>query len=830
MARPTPAFGPPALSSRFGAFVAEQHPAVLRLALEVFEATGGGRLKPRDKAGLEALRPVFRREFASRLYRELSGGDTLDETTPGVSAVRRLEQARAQIAEACDGWLHREALSASLTNDERKEILRGMCLTRAVDNRLKRLFTNGEVRWGMKAFPGKGFRSLGQEAIYAAGIRLKRGPKYRDSAGVWSGDVIAPMIRDLGVTLAMRGDDDAVAMILRAQVGKAGPPMQGKDLHTGDFSWGVLPAAAPLAIGALTMAGMALAFQREEAGRVAVAFIGDGGSSLGEWHEAINLCAARRLPAVFCLQNNQTALSTPVRENSAARVFADKAIGYGMPGVTIDGTDADQVAAAFAWAAERARGGAGPVLIELVAMRMCGHAHHDDMLYLGRDTPPSWEYAALHESGYAHPEQYAFWSGRDPIARYAARLEAERIINSSELGRLRVWADAQAEGQAARVIDEPWPEPETAGVGVFRGEAPRARVEVLEPSRRVAGADLPALPALMPGRPFDPQGRTFLEAVTLGVGDALRADSRVFVYGEDVGGAYGNAFLLLRPLLDDFGDRILNSPLAEGAVLGVCVGAALAGQRPIGEIQFNDFVATGFNQLVNNAAKIRYRWGGEVPMVVRMPWGGRRSGGPYHSQNTEAWFYRTPGLKIVVPSTPDDARGLMASAVADADPVLFYEHIALYRDPRLRQVLDEAAPAPVPLGQAALRRAGRDLALVSYGASVHDCLRVAETLAADGIEASVLDLRTLVPLDRAAVLSVARHCGRVLILHEDSRTGGIGESLAAIVQEEAFEWLDAPVRVLGALDTPVPYAPPLEEYFLVSEAEIETAARLLAAY
>jgi 2-oxoisovalerate dehydrogenase E1 component len=830
MARPTPTFGPPALSSRFGAFVAEQHPAVLRLALEAFEATGGGRLKPRDKAGLEALRPVFRREFASRLYREVSGGETLDETTPGVSAIRRLEQARAQIAEACDGWLHREALSASLTNDERKEILRGMCLTRAVDNRLKRLFMNGEVRWGMKTFPGKGFRSLGQEAIYAAGIRLKRGPKYRGSDGAWSGDVIAPMIRDLGVTLAMRGDDDAVAMILRAQVGKAGPPMDGKDLHTGDFSWGVLPAAAPLAIGALTMAGMALAFQREDAGRVAVAFIGEGGSSLGEWHEAINLCAARRLPAVFCLQNNQTALSTPVRENSAARVFADKAVGYGMPGVTIDGTDADAVAAAFAWAAERARSGAGPALIELVAMRMCGHAHHDDMLYLGRDTPPSWEYAALDETGYAHPEQYEFWSARDPIARYAARLEAERIINSGELARLRAWADALAEAQSTRVVDEPWPAPESAGVGVFKGEAPRTRMEVLEPSRRVVGADLPALPPLTAGRPFDPQGSTFLEAVTLGVGDALRADPRVFVYGQDVGGAYGNAFLLLRPLLDDFGDRILNSPLAEGAVLGVCVGAALAGQRPIGEIQFNDFVATGFNQLVNNAAKIRYRWGGEVPMVVRMPWGGRRSGGPYHSQNTEAWFYRTPGLKIAVPSTPEDARGLLASAVADADPVLFYEHIALYRDPRLKQVLDDTAPAPIPFGQAALRRAGSDVALISYGASVHDCLRVAEALATDGIEASVLDLRTLVPLDREAVLTVARHCGRVLIVHEDSRTGGIGESLAAIVQEEAFEWLDAPVRVLGALDTPVPYAPPLEEYFLVSEAEIAAAARLLAAY
>jgi 2-oxoisovalerate dehydrogenase E1 component beta subunit len=316
----------------------------------------------------------------------------------------------------------------------------------------------------------------------------------------------------------------------------------------------------------------------------------------------------------------------------------------------------------------------------------------------------------------------------------------------------------------------------------------------------------------------------------LGVGDALRADPRVFVYGEDVGGSYGNAFLLLKPLLKEFGDRILNSPIGESAVLGVCVGAAVAGQRPIGEMQFNDFVATGFNQLVNNAAKIRYRWGGSVPMVVRMPWGGLRHAGPYHSQNTEPWFYRTAGLKIVVPSTPHDARALMASAVADPDPVLYYEHIALYRDPRIKQAIADEPPAPIPLGKAALRRAGDDLAVIAYGAFVHLALRLAEKLAADGIEASVLDLRSLVPLDREAVLHLARRCHKVLIIHEDSRTGGIGESLAAIIQEEAFESLDAPVRIVGALDTPVPYSPSLEDFYLPSDAQIERAARLLIEY
>jgi len=217
-------------------------------------------------------------------------------------------------------------------------------------------------------------------------------------------------------------------------------------------------------------------------------------------------------------------------------------------------------------------------------------------------------------------------------------------------------------------------------------------------------------------------------------------------------------------------------------------------------------------------------------MVLRMPWGGLRHAGPYHSQNTEPWFYRTPGLKIVVPSTAGDARALMASAVADPDPVLYYEHIALYRDPRIKERLADAAPAALPIGRAALRRAGGDLAIVSYGAYVHTALSVAERLDADGIQAAVLDLRSLAPLDRPAILAVARHCSRVLIVHEDTRTGGIGESVAALIQEEAFESLDAPVRVIGALDTPVPYSPPLEAAFLPGEAEILRAARLLAAY
>lgn len=799
------------LLARFASFVAERHPFALRPAVAALDMVAGG--SDDVEAMREPMRRVLQQTLADFLAPDASASQKLlggvPETTPGVTVNERLQLAVTEVVESCDGFLRREAIAASLTRDEKLEILRGMILTRALDNRLKQFFTGGEVRWGNTSFQGKGFRSLGQEAIYAAAIRLRRGE---------NGDVISPMIRDLGAVLAMHDDPSTVRMVLSAQMGKAGPPMNGKDLHVGDWARGILPAMAPLGSPALTIAGVAMAFSMEAGGRVAVTFVGEGATSLGEWHEAINACAARKLPAIFCVENNQTALSTPVREQSAVRVFAEKAAGYGIPGITIDGTDPEAIAAAFAWAAERARAGLGPALIELVAMRMCGHAHHDDMLYLGKDPQPSWTYPQLHDGGYADRELYDFWCRRDPIETYALKLGVE-------LEPLQREAEQLVEREARAVIDAPWPDASLAGEGVFAGEPRRVHVEVLEHASMEA-----SLPELEAAPPFDPKGKTFLEAVMLGVGDVLRADPRAFVYGEDVGGKYGNAFLLLKPLLREFGDRMINSILAEGATIGVCIGAALAGRRPIGEMQFNDFVATGFNQLVNNAAKIRYRWNGSVPMVLRMPWGGLRHAGPYHSQNTEAWFYRTPGLKIVAPSTPHDARALMAAAAADPDPVLYYEHIALYRDPRVKQLLDDAAPAPLPLGKAALRRAGDDLAVISYGAYVHVAMRLAETLAKDGVECAVLDLRSLAPLDRDAILRVARHCNKVLFLEEDTRTGSIGESVAAIIQEEAFDYLDAPVRVIGALDTPVPYSPPLEEEFLPGEARIEKAARLLLAY
>src|ERR1700682_4305249 len=454
---PTSATTRHGLLARFTSFTTKNHPFALRPAVMALDmAIGSEAFDERDPGTVDRLREPLRRMLLQTLgdfvsldaasAQKLAAG--VPETTPGVTVNDRLHHAGVEILESCDGFLRREAIAASLTPDERREILRGMILTRAVDNRLKAFFTGGEVRWRSTSFQGKGFRSLGQEAIYAAPLRLRRGPHWCDDAKGWQGDVISPMIRDLGAALCMKHDAELVHTVLNAQMGKAGPPMNGKDLHVGANDWGILPAMAPLGSPSLTIAGMAMAFKLLRQDRVAISFIGEGATSMGEWHEAINAAAARHLPAIFCVQNNQTALATPVHEQSAVRVFADKALGYGIPSVTIDGTDPDAIAAAFAWAAERARSGLGPALIELVAMRMCGHAHHDDMMYLGKDPQESWPPQPLVEGGYADRELYEFWSRRDPISTYAARLARGGVIGSDDLDHFKSEAEGLVERQA----------------------------------------------------------------------------------------------------------------------------------------------------------------------------------------------------------------------------------------------------------------------------------------------------------------------------------------------------------------------------------------------
>jgi 2-oxoisovalerate dehydrogenase E1 component beta subunit len=322
---------------------------------------------------------------------------------------------------------------------------------------------------------------------------------------------------------------------------------------------------------------------------------------------------------------------------------------------------------------------------------------------------------------------------------------------------------------------------------------------------------------------------TYVEAIRQGLWEEMERDERVFILGEDVG-VYGGAFKVTAGMLERFGEsRVVDTPISESAIVGAAIGASLVGLRPVAEMQFADFISCAFDQITNFAAKCRYRWGAGVPIVVRGPAGGGVRGGPFHSQNPEMYFVHTPGLKVVQPATAYDAKGLIKAAIRDEDPVIFFEHKYLYRLPRVKQELPEEDYI-VPIGKAAVRREGADLSMITYGAMLYHCLDAAQTLEREGVSAEVIDLRTLLPLDRETIVASARKTGKVLIVHEDTRTGGIAGEVTAILNEEAFEFLDGPVLRVTAPDTPVPYAPPLEDFFLPNSDKVLAVARKLAAY
>jgi len=322
---------------------------------------------------------------------------------------------------------------------------------------------------------------------------------------------------------------------------------------------------------------------------------------------------------------------------------------------------------------------------------------------------------------------------------------------------------------------------------------------------------------------------TLLEAIRQGLWEEMERDPRVFILGEDVG-AYGGAFKMTDGFVARFGEeRVIDTPISESAIVGAACGAAMMGMRPVAEMQFIDFISCCFDILTNYAAKSRYRQGIGIPMVVRGPCGGGVHGGPFHSQNVESFFLNTPGLKMVEPSTPYDAKGLIKAAIRDEDPVLFFEHKLLYRNPKIKQEVPEDDYI-VPIGKAAVRREGRDLSIITYGAMVYTALDAAEKLQQEGLDAEIIDLRTLLPLDREAIIETVKKTNKVIILHEATRTGGMAGELTAIINEDAFEYLDAPITRVTSIDTPVPYSPPLEEFFSPQVDDVVKAARKLAAY
>ena len=656
--------------------------------------------------------------------------------------------------------------SGTLSAERLKDLHRDLLLPRLVEEKMLVLLRQGKL--------SKWFSGMGQEAI-AVGVARALRPD----------DWILPMHRNLGV-FTVRGLD--LVTLFRQLFGKDGGFTKGRDrsFHFGVLEKKIVGMISHLGAMLPVADGLALAAQLKGTRQVAATFTGDGATSEGDFHEAVNLAAVWRLPVLFVIENNQYGLSTPVSEQYACRELADKGLGYGVPGVVVDGNDLLAVLRSVERAADRARRGDGPTLLEFKTFRMRGHEEASGTAYVPKPL--------LEE-----------WGGKDPVGRFEATLLEGRVMSEAEMQAMRSALKSLVDEALATSVPVSTAERELADVFASPPQSPRSATE----------PDAAAAPELR-----------YVDAVSDGLRLVMRGDPRVVLLGQDIA-EYGGVFKVTEGFVEEFGkQRVRNTPIIESGAVGAALGLALDGFRPMVEMQFGDFITCGFNQVVNNLAKTHYRWGAPVPVVLRVPVGGGMGAGPFHSQNVEAWFTHVAGLKVVAPATPYDAKGLLVSAFEDGNPVLYLEHKFLYRSARGR------VPAPlyaVPIGRARIARPGRDATVVTYGVGLQWALEAAEALAAEGREVEVVDLRSLIPWDQEAVLGSVRRTGRALVLHEAPLTGGFGAEVAAVISREAFEWLDAPVARLGGLDIPIPFSKALEEVFM-PRARLLAGLRELLAY
>ena len=646
------------------------------------------------------------------------------------------------------------------------DLYRALRLPRAVEDKMLRLIRQSRI--------SKWFSGYGQEAI-AVGCAWA----LRD------GDWLLPMHRNLGLWTT-RGVP--LRPLFCQMMGREGGFTKGRDrtFHFGLPEQRIVGMISHLAAMLPVADGLGLAAQLRGEDAVALAFTGEGATREGDFHEALNLAAVWSLPVVFVVENNGYGLSTPTASAVPVEDLADAAAGYGMPGEVVDGNDVQAVIASVQEAAHRARQGGGPTLLEMKTFRVRGHEEASGTKYVP-------------------DELIEAWAAKDPVARYRAALLADGI-GEAELDR----ADAEIEAEIEDVAEWALTQPEVTGTAAVEHAA------VFAP---------PAPPPPAASGPVEDDVR-FIDALSAGLADAFEADPTTVLMGQDVA-EYGGVFKVTAGFLDRFGaDRIRNTPIIESGALGCALGLALDGFRPVVEMQYADFITCGFNQIVNNLATTHYRWGAPVPVTVRAPFGGGIGAGPFHSQSPEAWFCHVPGLKVVVPGTPADAKGLVRAAIEDDNPVLVFEHKALYRSVR--------GPVPagdhrVEIGVADIARAGTDLTVVTWGVGRGWALSLADDLAPDH-DLEVIDLRTLVPWDRQAVLDSVRKTGRLLVLHEAARTGGFGAEIASEVAEAAFAHLDAPPVRVGGADLPIPFSKALESEVYSATARLETAARGVLTY
>jgi 2-oxoisovalerate dehydrogenase E1 component len=603
----------------------------------------------------------------------------------------------------------------------------------------------------------KWFSGIGQEAISVGAAMAMHHDEY-----------ILPMHRNLGV-FSVR--NIPLHRLFSQWMGKPGGFTKGRDrsFHFGTQEFKIIGMISHLGPQCGIADGIALGNILKKNNKATIVFSGDGGTSEGDFHEAVNVAAVWNLPVIFIVENNGYGLSTPSNEQFKCKSFADKGIGYGIEGVSVDGNNILEVYHKLTELLTDIRKNPRPVIFEARTFRMRGHEE---------------------ASGTKYVPQHLFdeWEQKDPIANYESFLIAEGILNQDAVQQIRNQIKSEIEEHLKISYAETEPPPDTQQ----------------ELNDRYAPA-----PELITSVNASVTEKRFLDAITDAMRQAMQLHPNLVIMGQDIA-EYGGVFKATQGFVEEFGKhRVRNTPITESAIVGAGLGLSINGFKAIVEMQFADFVTCGFNQIVNNLAKTHYRWGQNADVVVRMPTGAAVGAGPFHSQSTEAWFFHVPGLKIVYPAFPNDAKGLLAAAIEDPNPVMFFEHKALYRSISGKVANDYFT---LPIGKANKIRQGKDLTIITYGLGVHWAIEALDEN--KDIDATLIDLRSLLPWDKDMVITSVKETGKAIVFHEDTITGGIGAEIAAQISNECFQWLDAPVMRCGSLDTPVPMSAQLEWNFL----------------
>lgn len=653
-----------------------------------------------------------------------------------------------------------------LSNEQLLAFYRQLLWPRMIEDKMLVLLRQGKI--------SKWFSGIGQEAI-AVGATLALQPD----------EWIMPLHRNLGVFTTRQMP--LHQLFLQWQGTQQGySKARERSFHFGSKEHHICGMISHLGPQLAVADGAALAYKLAKKDKVSLAFTGDGGTSEGDFHEALNVSAVWDLPVIFLIENNGYGLSTPVQEQYRCERLIDKAAGYGMEGVRIDGNNILTVYDTIKGVRDYCIRNQKPYLIECMTFRMRGHEEASGTKYV-----PA--------------ELFTTWEQKDPIKNYERYLIEQGVLTSFDVADIKNEFKQKIEAELAI------------------GLAPAPVIAVPESELKDVYAPRTEPLAVLTE---DDQGRElrFVDAISEGLRQQLEKDSRLVLMGQDIA-AYGGAFKITDGFVQQFGEqRIRNTPLCESAILGTALGLSLEGYPSMVEMQFADFVSVGLNQIVNNLAKIHYRWGQNANVVVRMPTGAGVGAGPFHSQSNEAWFTHIPGLKVVYPATPLDAKGLLIASLNDPNPVLFFEHKALYRS--VTGLVPETY-YEIEIGKAKQVLNGEEIIIITYGSGVHWAIDYAA--AHPDYSIGILDLRTLLPLDTDAIKKAVRDTGRVLVLHEDTLTGGFGGEIAAWIAEHCFEWLDAPVMRCASLDTPVPFSTVLEKEFLAT-ARLDASIQKLRSY